>query len=102
MTASVRHTASQTPPTVARSNVIRLIPPPAALCDAETIECLETLLERAKKGEVIGIAFAAMIKQRGYIANTSGECYRNPTFTRGMIAALDDHLERLAASRPKF
>lgn len=57
-----------------------------------TIECLETLLDRARHGEVIGVAFAAMLRRRAYVVNTAGEAYRNPTFTRGMIAALDDQL----------
>lgn len=58
----------------------------------DTITCLETLLSHARRGEVIGIAFAAMLKKRTYITNTAGECHRNPTFARGMVAALDDQL----------
>lgn len=58
----------------------------------DTIECLETLLDRARRGEVIGIAFAAMLRRRAYIVNTAGEAHRNPTFTRGMLAALNDRL----------
>jgi hypothetical protein len=58
----------------------------------DTIECLETLLAEARKGEIIGIAFAAMLKRRAYITNTAGEAHRNPTFSRGMLATLDDQL----------
>lgn len=58
----------------------------------DTVECLTTLLEFARKGEVVGIAFAAALKKRAYITNTAGECFRNPTFARGMVAALDDQL----------
>lgn len=58
----------------------------------ETIECLEQLLMHAKRGELIGIAFAGMLKRRGYIVNSAGEAHRNPSFSRGMIAALDDQL----------
>lgn len=58
----------------------------------DTIECLETLLDFARKGEIVGIAFAAALKKRAYITNTAGECFRNPTFARGMVAALDDQL----------
>jgi hypothetical protein len=61
---------------------------------ADTVECLQTLLEHAQAGEVIGLGFVAMLKRRGYIANTAGEAYRNPTFTRGMLLALDDKLSR--------
>ena len=58
----------------------------------DTVECLETLLDAAKQGEIIGVAFVAQLKQRGYIVNTAGEAHRNPTFARGMVAALDDQL----------
>lgn len=58
----------------------------------DTVECLETLLDQARRGEVIGLAYTAVLKRRGYIANTAGEAHRNPTFSRGMVAALDDQL----------
>lgn len=58
----------------------------------DTVESLEQLLEHARRGEVIGLAFAAMLKRRGYIVNSSGEAFRNPTFSRGMLRALDDKL----------
>jgi hypothetical protein len=58
----------------------------------DTVACLEQLLDQAKKGQVIGIAFGAVLKQRAYIVNTAGEAHRNPTFARGIIAALDDQL----------
>lgn len=58
----------------------------------DTIECLEQLLERAKRGDLIGLAFAAMLKRRRYIVNTAGVAHDSPTFTRGMVAALDDSL----------
>lgn len=57
-----------------------------------TVECLEQLLTHARSGEIIGVAFACMLKRRGYIVNTAGEAHRNPTFSRGMVAALDDEL----------
>lgn len=58
----------------------------------DTVECLQLLLRRARKGEVIGIAFCAMLKQRAYIVNTAGVAHDSPTFARGMVAALDDEL----------
>ena len=62
------------------------------LVSNDTVEALEMLLSEARRGEVIGIAFAAMLKRRSYIVNTAGEAHRNPTFARGMVAALDDQL----------
>jgi hypothetical protein len=58
----------------------------------DTIECLEMLLAQARLGQVIGIAYAAMLRKRAYITNTAGEAHRNPTFSRGMVATLDDQL----------
>lgn len=58
----------------------------------DTVEALHELLERAKAGEIVGIAFAAMYRRRQFITNTAGECHRNPVFARGMVAALDDEL----------
>jgi hypothetical protein len=58
----------------------------------DTVKALEILLQHARDGEIIGLAFAAALKKRAYITNAAGECYRNPTFARGMVAALDDQL----------
>jgi hypothetical protein len=58
----------------------------------DTIEALRELLTSAERGEIIGIAFAVMYKGRDYIVNTAGEAHRSPTFARGMVQALDDHL----------
>lgn len=58
----------------------------------DTVECLEMLLDQARRGQVIGIAYAVMLRKRAYITNTAGEAHRNPTFSRGMIATLDDQL----------
>lgn len=67
----------------------------------DTISCLETLLRHARKGEVIGVAYAAMLKKRAFIVNTAGEAHRNPTFSRGMVAALDDQLaQRIRGGNP--
>lgn len=59
---------------------------------SDTIECLQLLLRRARRGEVIGLAYCAMLKQRAYIVNTAGVAHESPTFARGMVAALDDSL----------
>jgi hypothetical protein len=60
--------------------------------DADTIECLELLLRRARRGEIIGLAYAAMLKKRAYIVDIAGVAHSSPTFARGMVAALDDQL----------
>jgi hypothetical protein len=60
----------------------------------DTIACLETLLAQARRGQVIGLAYVAMLRKRAYIVNTAGEGYRNPTFSRGCVQALNDELGR--------
>lgn len=58
----------------------------------DTEEALAQLLDLAKRGELIGVAFAGMLRQRRYFVNTAGEAHRNPTFARGCVSALDDEL----------
>lgn len=58
----------------------------------DTIECLEQLLDAAKRGHLLGLAYAAMLRRREFITNTAGECRRNPVFARGIVASLDDEL----------
>lgn len=58
----------------------------------DTIACLQTLLRRAIRGEVIGVAYCAMLKQRAYIVDTAGVAQDSPTFARGMVRALDDSI----------
>ncbi len=62
----------------------------------DTVEALEQLLAAARKGQVIGLAYVVMYKRRQFIANAAGEAKRNPVFTRGMLACLDDALGRQA------
>jgi len=61
----------------------------------DTVEALEQLLDAARKGSIIGVAFCAMQKRRTFIHNAAGEARRNPTFTRGMLASLDDELSAM-------
>jgi hypothetical protein len=58
----------------------------------DTLLALKQLIDGVKRREVIGIAYAAALKKRAYIVNTTGECWRNPTWSRGIVAALDDQL----------
>lgn len=67
----------------------------------DTIECLEAMLDQARRGQIIGVAFVAMLKRRSYIVNTTGEAQRNPTFTLGMLYALQDKLvQRVQGGNP--
>lgn len=52
------------------------------------------MLDDAKKGELIGMAFAALYRDRQYTVDTTGEAHTDPTFARGMLCALYDLLGR--------
>lgn len=58
----------------------------------DTLDCLRELTEQAEQGQVLGMAFVAMVKGRLFIRNASGECLRNPHYARGLVCALDDFL----------
>lgn len=54
----------------------------------ETVAALRTLLAKAERGDIIGIAFTIMNKQRTYNVNTAGELHRNMTFAIGTLMVL--------------
>jgi hypothetical protein len=67
----------------------------------DTVEALQELLALARTGDLIGVAYAGMLKRRGYIVDSAGEAYRNPTFSRGMVCALDDHFGSRVGGRTR-
>ena len=74
----------------------RLIPDAVS---RDTVQALETLLELARSGDITGIAFACTMKKNRYFTNVAGYCYKNPTFTRGMVGALVDELATMIHQR---
>jgi hypothetical protein len=64
-----------------------------------TVEALSQLLDLARRGELIGIAFTCMLRQRKFFVNTAGEAHRNPVFTRALVAILDDSLSNRIHNR---
>ncbi len=65
----------------------------------DVVTALETLLDYAKRGELTGLAFGATFRKMRYITNVAGVCAKNPTFTRGMLGALDDELAAIVHTR---
>ena len=65
----------------------------------DVVKALETLLAYARRGELTGLAFGATFKKMRYITNVAGVCAKNPTFTRGMLGALDDELAAIIHMR---
>ena len=72
-----------------KAPVLRLVPDAVSM---DTIACLNLLLRRAHRGEVIGLAYCAMLRGRAYIVDTAGAAHESPTFARGMVRALDDNI----------
>lgn len=64
----------------------------------DTVEALEFLLHEAKRGEVIGLAYGAIMKRRSCIVDTAGEAYRNPLFALGVVCMLSDDVATRARS----
>lgn len=60
----------------------------------DTVRCLEGLLEAARAGEVVGVAYAAIHRRRNFRVHLCGEAYRSPVFARGCVAVLDDELSQ--------
>lgn len=54
----------------------------------DTVRCLQVLLQRAEKGEIMGISFAAMDASREVFYSSCGEAHRNPVFASAMASAL--------------
>ena len=65
----------------------------------DLIEALEELLAGAKAGQIVGLAFTAVLKRQRYIANIAGTCVRNLTHARGMLCALSDELGQMVRQR---
>lgn len=66
---------------------------------ADTVEALEQMLDSARRGDVIGIAFALMLKRRRILVDCAGEGCENPVLARGAVKVLDDHLSDLIRGR---
>ena len=61
----------------------------------ETVNALEQLLEGARAGEVVGLAYCASLKRGRYVVDLAGETRRNLTLTRGMVCALGSQIQEL-------
>lgn len=66
---------------------------------SETIYALEYLLQEAREGHVIGIAYVALQPGRRIQVNALGEAAKEATYTRGAIRDLDDQLAILSGQK---
>jgi len=72
--------------------ILRLVRPGI---NQDALDAVDKLRDDILKGTTIGFAVVAMHKTSLYTIDVAGECKRHPTLTRGMVAALDDELERI-------
>jgi hypothetical protein len=61
----------------------------------ETIEALAQLLEDARAGRIIGLAWVARHRGSDFTVDAAGAAKKDPTTTRGMVQVLDDELGKL-------
>lgn len=54
----------------------------------DVVICLRALLERAERGEIIGISYAAMEADREFFFSSCGEAHRNPAFATALASTL--------------
>ena len=61
----------------------------------DLVETLEYLLQEARAGRMIGLAYGAILKRRAYFVDAAGEAHRNPMFGVGIANVLAcDLMER--------
>lgn len=62
--------------------------------DVGIVEALEHLLHEARRGQVIGLAYGAMLRQQRTIADSVGELERNPLTALGMLTVLQAQITK--------
>lgn len=65
----------------------------------ETIAALEYLLQEARTGNLIGLAYGAALRGKDYFVDTAGEAHRNPMFGLGMASVLWRRLSDMEAEK---
>lgn len=63
--------------------------------DAATIRALKELLEQAIAGRLSGIAYVALLPDRGYSGDIVGSARKHPIYTRGLVRVLEDQAAEL-------
>lgn len=72
--------------------VLNLVPPAVS---GDTVQALEYLLQEARAGRLVGLAWVCMIRGRLYEVDAAGEAKRLPTYARGLLRRLDDELAKI-------
>lgn len=62
---------------------------------SETIEALGMLIDQARSGDVVGIAFVALHATGEFSTGITGRARQRPVLTRGMLDELHDELHEI-------
>jgi hypothetical protein len=82
-----------TPPSSARRHVpLQLVNEDIS---PECAECLEYLKQGVESGQIVGWVIGVVYKRRRYAVKVAGAALHDPTFSRGVVSALDDELRDL-------
>jgi hypothetical protein len=58
----------------------------------DTVAVLVELLDLARSGQLIGVAYVGMFKRRHLQTGTTGEASRSPVFTVGAVRVLEESI----------
>lgn len=81
---------------MATGKVITLVP---RAVSGDTVRALEFLLQEAKAGRLIGLAWVSMHPLSEFEVDIAGETKRSPSSTRGWLLKLDDELADMVEPR---
>ena len=83
-----------------QGEIVRLVPAAHLEEQKETVEALEGLLVEAKAGRLVGFAVVMLWRPTRCTAKIVGAAWDHPTYCRGMVANLDDHLRTIIKVSP--
>lgn len=65
---------------------------PSKRIDPDLIETLEYLLQEARAGRVIGLAYAALLPEKKFFVDASGQAHTDPLRGLGAVEMLSEEL----------
>lgn len=65
----------------------------------DTLQCVEALVDGVKTGDIVGAAIGIIYKRKRYSVTLCGEARHDPTYTRGVVGAIEDELRDLIHER---
>lgn len=66
---------------------------------SDTVDCAKALIDGSESGQVVGAVIGFLYRRRRYSVAICGEAYADPTWARGVIAAIEDELRQMVHER---